>query len=185
MKRLSINLFIITICSVITLKTLTPSIAGTLSAPFPAAELHHDQAKDWINSKPLSLADLKGKVVLLDFWTFDCWNCYNSFPWMNNLEKRLKDKGLQLIGVHTPEFDHEKIRSNIEEKAKEFKLHHPIMIDNDFTYWRAMNNKYWPAFYIIDKKGQVRSVFFGETHEGDQQAIRIEKVLKELLAEPA
>ncbi|MCZ6803668.1 MAG: redoxin domain-containing protein [Proteobacteria bacterium] len=96
-KRVSINLFIITLCAVFT----SPSIAGTLSEPFPAAELHHNQAKDWINSKPLSLDDLKGNVVLLDFWTFDCWNCYNSFPWMTNLEKRLKSKSLQVIGVHT------------------------------------------------------------------------------------
>lgn len=184
-KRLSINLFIITICAVVTIHTLTPSFAGTLSEPFPAAEFHHDQTKDWINSEPLMLDDLKGKVVLLDFWTFDCWNCYNSFPWMNNLEKRLEAKGLQVIGIHTPEFAHEKVRANIEAKAKEFKLHHPIMIDNDFTYWRAMHNKYWPAFYLIDKKGVVRSVFFGETHEGDQQAVRIEKIINELLNKSA
>lgn len=182
-KRLSINLFIIVICAFVTIKTLTPSIAGTLGTPFAAAEFHHDQDKDWINSKPLTLNDLLGKVVLLDFWTFDCWNCYNSFPWMTNLEKRYETKGLQVMGVHTPEFDHEKVRSNIEAKTKEFKLHHPIMTDNDFTYWRAMHNKYWPAFYLIDKKGQVRSVFFGETHEGDQQAIRIEKKIIELLSE--
>lgn len=183
MKRLSINLFILAVCIVVTVKTLTPSIAGTLSEPFPVAEFHHHQAKDWINSKPLMLDDLKGKVVLLDFWTFDCWNCYNSFPWMNNLEKRLKTKGLQVIGVHTPEYAHEKVRSNIEAKVKEFGLHHPIMIDNDFTYWRAMHNKYWPAFYLIDKKSQVRAVFFGETHEGDVQAQQIEKTIQQLLAE--
>ena len=182
-KRLSINLFIITICVIVTIKTLTPSIAGTLSEPFPAAEFHHADKTDWINSEPLMLDDLKGKVVLLDFWTFDCWNCYNSFPWMNKLEKQYKRKGLQVIGVHTPEFDHEKVRNNIEAKVKEFKLHHPIMIDNDFTYWRAMNNKYWPAFYILDKKTNVRAVYFGETHEGDGQAKEIEKKIIELLIE--
>lgn len=182
-KRLVFNLFIVTFFVVMTIVTLQPSMAGPLSKPFAAAEFHHNQKSDWINSEPLMLDDLKGKVVLLDFWTFDCWNCYNSFPWMNAMEKRLEGKGLQVIGVHTPEFAHEKIRSNIEAKAKEFKLHHPIMIDNDFTYWRAMHNKYWPAYYLIDKKGQVRSVFFGETHEGDQQAIRIEKLLNELLEE--
>ena len=183
MKRVSINLFIITLCAVLSIITFTPSLAGTLSEPFPAAEFHHNTSRDWINSEPLSLDDLKGKVVLLDFWTFDCWNCYNSFPWMNKLEKRHQMEGLQVIGVHTPEFSHEKIRSNIEAKAKEFKLHHPIMIDNDFTYWRAMHNKYWPAFYIIDKKSNVRAVYFGETHEGDQQAKEIEKKIKELLIE--
>ena len=183
MKRLSTNLFIIVVCAVITVKTLTPSIAGTLSEPFPAAEFHHNQTEDWINSKPLMLDDLKGKVVLLDFWAYGCWNCYRSFPWMNKLEKRLEEKGLQVIGVHTPEFAHEKVRANIEAKVREFKLHHPIMIDNDFTYWRAMHNKYWPAFYIIDKQSQVRAVFFGETHEGDAQAKQIEETIKQLLSE--
>ncbi len=183
MERLTINILIITLSIVVTFTTLTPSLAGTLSEPFPAAEFHHNTHKDWINSEPLSLDDLTGKVVLLDFWTFDCWNCYKSFPWMNSLEKRLESKGLQVIGVHTPEFSHEKVRSNIEAKVKEFKLHHPIMIDNDFTYWRAMHNKYWPAFYLIDKKSNVRAVYFGETHEGDQQAIEIDKKIKELLRE--
>ncbi|MEM7027798.1 MAG: redoxin domain-containing protein [Pseudomonadota bacterium] len=177
--------FIVMISAFITIKTLTPSVAGTLSEPFPAAEFHHKQAQEWINSPPLMLDDLKGKVVLLDFWTFDCWNCYRSFPWMNDLEKRYQDKGLQVIGVHTPEFKHEKIRSNIEAKVNEFELHHPIMIDNDFTYWRAMYNKYWPAFYIIDKKSNVRAVYFGETHEGDEHAKRIEETIQQLLAEPA
>lgn len=185
MKRISINLFIVALCAVITVKTLTPSIAGTLSEPFPAAEFPHKQPEHWINSEPLKVDDLKGKVVLLDFWTFDCWNCYRSFPWMNDLEKRYKDKGLQVIGVHTPEFSHEKVRSNIEEKVVEFELHHPVMIDNDFSYWRAMYNKYWPAFYIIDKKSNVRAVFFGETHEGDEQAVRIENTIIKLLKEPA
>lgn len=185
MKRLSINLFIVILFSVVTVKALPPSVAGTLTGPKPAAEFHHNQAKDWINSEPLMLKDLKGKVVLLDFWTFGCWNCYNSFPWLNKLEKRLHAEGLQVIGVHTPEFDHEKVRASIEAKAKEFNLHHPIMIDNDFSYWRAMQNKYWPAFYIIDKRSNVRGVFFGETHEGDAQAIRIEKTIKRLLAESA
>ena len=185
MKRKHINLLIVTIFAVATLKTLTPTLAGTLNDPFPAAEFHHNETQDWINSEPLVLDDLKGKVVLLDFWTFDCWNCYHSFPWMNNLEKRYQDKGLQVIGVHTPEFSHEKIRSNIEEKVKEFELHHPIMIDNDFTYWRAMHNKYWPAFYVIDKQSNVRAVYFGETHEGDARAKRIEDTIQQLLAEPA
>ncbi|MCZ6803667.1 MAG: hypothetical protein O7D86_07000 [Proteobacteria bacterium] len=85
--------------------------------------------------------------------------------------------------MYTPEFDHEKVRINIEAKVKEFNLHHPIMIDNDFTYWRAMHNKYWPAFYILDKKTNVRAVYFGETHEGDGQAKEIEKTIKQLIAE--
>jgi len=104
MKRITTNLFIIVIFTVITIKSLTPSIAGTLNEIFPAAEFHHNKTEDWINSAPLKLEDLKGKVVLLDFWTFGCWNCYRSFPWMNALEKRLASEEFQVIGVHTPEF---------------------------------------------------------------------------------
>ena len=85
--------------------------------------------------------------------------------------------------AHPPEFENEKIRKNIEAKAKEFELHHPIMIDNDSSYWRAMNNRYWPAFYILDKQGKIRAVFFGETHEGDRRAKQIESTIKTLLAE--
>ncbi len=184
-KRLSINLLIVTIAAFAIIKTFQPSRAANLNVPFAAAEFPHQQPDFWINSEPLTLQDLQGKVVLLDFWTFDCWNCYNSFPWMINLEKRFEGQGLQVIGVHTPEFEHEKVRKNVEAKVKEFGLHHPIMLDNDFSYWRAMHNRYWPAFYLIDKKGQVRSVFFGETHEGDSQAIRIEKIINDLLAESA
>lgn len=143
----------------------------------------HETQKEWINSAPLKLTDLRGQVVLLDFWTYTCWNCYRSFPWLNNLEQRLGDKGLRVIGVHTPEFDHERIRANIEKKVKEYELHHPVMIDNDHSYWRAMNNRYWPAFYLIDKQRRIRAKYAGETHNGDAQARRIETDITKLLTE--
>jgi len=100
------------------------------------------------------------------------------------MESWFENKGLQVIGVHTPEFAHEKIRKRIEQKVKEFELHHPVMIDSDSSYWRAMSNRYWPAYYILDKKGRIRAVFFGETHEGDRRARQIEKTIEQLLAEP-
>ena len=159
---------------------LKPATGGT-SIKAPA--FTHTSEDAWLNSKPLTWESLRGKVVLLDFWTFDCWNCYRSFPWMRAMEARLAPKGLQIIGVHTPEFEHEKIKSNIEAKIREFGLHHPVMIDNDFSYWRAMGNRYWPTFYIIDKRGDVRAVFVGETHEGDRQARKIESTIEDLLAE--
>lgn len=129
------------------------------------------------------MSGLRGKVVLLDFWTYGCWNCYRSFPWLREVEARYQDRGLQVIGVHTPEFDHERVLENVVEKVEEFKLKHPVMIDNDLSYWRAMYNRYWPAFYIIDKKGLVRGVFVGETHAGDRRAVEIETLLEKLLAE--
>lgn len=162
-----------------------PVMAGTiLENPVNAPAFTHQSGEAWINSDPLTLADLRGRVLLLDVWTFDCWNCYRSFPWLKAMEARLKDKAFQIIGVHSPEFEHEKVRSNIVEKVEEFGLEHPVMIDNDFSYWRALGNRYWPAFYIIDKQGRLRAIFVGETHEGDAQAKRIEETITTLLAEP-
>jgi len=148
-----------------------------------APEFTHKQASAWINSQPLQLADLKGKVVMLDIWSYGCWNCYRSFPWTNDLEQRLKDKDFIVIGVHAPEFDHERDRNNVVAKAKEFKLHHPIMMDNDFSYWNALGNQYWPTFYLIDKQGRLRAKFFGETHKGDRNARKIEASIEFLLNE--
>jgi thiol-disulfide isomerase/thioredoxin len=159
------------------------AVALEYAAPYPAPEFTHAAPADWINSDPLKLADLRGKVVLLDFWTFDCWNCYRSFPWLHALEEQFAAEPFQVIGVHTPEFDHERVRDNVEEKVAGFRLSHPVMMDNDFSYWRAMKNRYWPAFYLIDKRGRVRARFVGETHAGDRNARAIEAKVSELLAE--
>ncbi len=141
-----------------------------------------DPAK-WLNSPPLKMADLRGKVVLIDVWTFACWNCYRSFPWLNDFEKRYEKKGLQVIGIHSPEFAREKVKANVERHIKKYGLKHPVMIDNDFAYWKALGNRYWPAFYVIDTKGRVQGVFVGETHKGDGQARKIESLVKRLLPE--
>lgn len=149
----------------------------------PAPEFTHHDSQDWVNSSPLKLEDLRGRVVLLDFWTFDCWNCYRSFPWLKSVEKRFADQELTVVGVHTPEFAHERVRANVVRKVKEFALEHPVMIDNDYSYWQAVDNHFWPTFYLIDKRGRIRSVYFGETHAGDRRAIQIEKRITELLSE--
>ena len=143
----------------------------------------HSAADDWINSPPLKVEELRGRVVLIDFWTFDCWNCYRSFPWLNDVETRFGKRGLSVIGVHSPEFKHERERSRVEEKVEEFDLHHPVMMDNDFSYWQAMKNRYWPAFYLVDKNGNIRNVYVGETHIGDSRARTIESAIEALLAE--
>lgn len=161
---------------------LLPVHAGTLYKE-PAPAFTHSQAEEWINSAPLTLNELRGQVLLLDIWTFDCWNCYRSFPWLKAMEQRLSNEDFRVVGVHSPEFEHEKVRDNIEAKVEEFGLEHPIMIDNDFSYWRALDNRYWPAFYVIDKAGNLRARFVGETHAGDAQAKRIEATIRELLAE--
>jgi thiol-disulfide isomerase/thioredoxin len=149
----------------------------------PLPEFTTQNAADWLNSQPLTTADLRGRVVLVDIWTFGCWNCYRSFPWLNALEDRLADRPFSVIGIHSPEFDHERDRSRVLDKMAEFSLRHPVMLDNDFAFWRALNNRYWPAFYLVDKQGVIRYVHVGETHEGDARAIDIERQLNLLLDE--
>jgi thiol-disulfide isomerase/thioredoxin len=146
-------------------------------------EFTHQAAEEWVNSPPLSLKSLRGQVVLIDFWTFDCWNCYRSFPWLNEVYEKFAVQGLRIVGVHSPEFDHERQPQRVAAKVREFKFGHPVMIDNDFSYWKALNNQYWPAFYLIDKRGQLRYRFAGETHHGDRRALEIERRIGELITE--
>ncbi len=164
------------------LATLNKAVSSTVVAR-PAPEFTQTSQEAWLGSEPLSMADLRGNVILLDFWTFSCWNCYRSFPWLNSLETRFKDKDFQVIGIHSPEFDHEKDGDAVKAHISKFKLKHPSMMDNDFAYWRAMGNRYWPTFYLIDKRGFIRHIFIGETHESDPRAKQVEAAINQLLAE--
>jgi len=145
-------------------------------------EFTHDAAADWINSEPLQVADLRESVILLHVWTFECWNCYRSFPWLESVVERFGPRGLVTIGVHSPEFDRERVRDNVVAKVKKFGLRHPTMIDNDFSYWRALDNRFWPAWYIVDQRGIIRTVVVGETHRGDRRAAAIEAAIDGLLS---
>jgi len=163
--------------------------AAVHADPLPAAsaprlpEFTQTGVDAWLNSPPLRVADLRGAVLLLDFWTFDCWNCYRSIPWLKAVEARERSAGLRVLGVHTPEFAHERLRDNVARKLQEFGITHPVMMDNDFAYWHALQNQVWPAFYLVDRQGRVRARFFGETHAGDAQSARIDSAIKALLAE--
>ena len=157
--------------------------AAKINPPAKMPEFTQVDELAWLNSKPLSVNDLRGKVVLIDVWTYGCWNCYNSFPWLRSVEEKFADQDFTVIGIHTPEFDREKVRENVVKKVAEFKLHHPVMMDNNFAYWRALRNRYWPAYYIVDKQGNIRKGFIGETHEGDRRAKKIEKLIAQLLKE--
>ncbi|MCP4996867.1 MAG: redoxin domain-containing protein [Gammaproteobacteria bacterium] len=148
-----------------------------------APEFTHSNQSEWINSWPLTMKALKGKVLLLDFWTFDCWNCYRSFPWLHEIEEKYRDQHFLVIGIHTPEFEHERKHDQVAEKVKGYGLNHPVMVDNDFSYWNAMGTRYWPTFYLIDKQGHIRATFIGETHSGDSQAKEVEMAIDKLLAE--
>ncbi len=132
----------------------------------------------WLNSSPLKLADLRGKVVLVDFWTFDCINCIHVIPSLRQWYNTYKDKGFVVIGVHSPEFDYEKNLDNVKTAIGRLDVPYPVAIDNDFKTWQAYHNQYWPAFYFIDKHGNIRHVHIGE---GDYA--QSEKIIQALLAE--
>lgn len=128
---------------------------------------------NWINSKPLTKEDLKGKVVLLDFWTYSCINCIRTQPYLKAWDDTYRDSGLVILGVHAPEFAFEKVPKNVEKASKEAGLRYPIALDNNFQTWGAYENQFWPASYLIDKDGQVRRYHAGEGgYSETEQAIR-------------
>ncbi len=137
----------------------------------------------WFNSPPLSVRDLRGKVVLLDFWTFGCYNCINSLPWLKAVENKFAGDNFVVVGIHTPEFSHEKKRERVAEAIEKLQIRHPVVMDNDFIFWKAMRNRYWPTFYVADKSGVVRGVYIGETHSGTGKAAKIESQIAALLKE--
>jgi cytochrome c biogenesis protein CcdA/thiol-disulfide isomerase/thioredoxin len=132
----------------------------------------------WLNSEPLKLADLKGKVVLIDFWTYSCINCQRTFPYLRDWWEKYQDEGLVIIGVHSPEFEFEKNIKNVQKAVEDFELSYPVMQDNNFQTWRAYDNHYWPAKYLMDKDGLIRYTHFGE---GDYD--ETEEMIQELLKE--
>jgi thiol-disulfide isomerase/thioredoxin len=135
-------------------------------------------ATDWLNSAPLSAADLLGKVVLIDFWTYTCINWLRTLPYVRAWAKKYKDRGLVVIGVHAPEFSIEHNVANVRQAAKAMRVEYPIAIDNNFAIWDALDNHYWPALYLIDAKGHIRYHQFGE---GDY--VRSEVMIQQLLTE--
>ncbi|KHK66758.1 MULTISPECIES: cytochrome c biogenesis protein DipZ [Pseudomonas] len=140
-----------------------------------------DGAVQWLNSPPLSSESLRGKVVLVDFWTYDCINCQRTLPYVNDWAKKYEKDGLVVIGVHTPEYGYEKIINNVREQVRKLDIHYPVAIDNQYAIWRAFNNQYWPAHYFIDAKGQVRYSHFGEGRYGEQEQV-IQQLLQEAKA---
>jgi thiol-disulfide isomerase/thioredoxin len=132
----------------------------------------------WVNSPPLTAEGLKGKVVLIDFWTYSCINCLRAIPYVRAWAEKYKDQGLVVIGVHAPEFAFEKNTDNVKKAVSNLKIGYPVAIDNDYAIWRAFNNQYWPAHYFIDAEGRIRHHQFGE---GDYDGS--ERVIQQLLAE--
>jgi cytochrome c biogenesis protein CcdA/thiol-disulfide isomerase/thioredoxin len=132
----------------------------------------------WINSRPLELQKLKGKVVLVDFWTYSCINCIRNNPYLDKWYQTYKDKGFVVVGVHAPEFAFEKNRVNVQNAVRDQKISYPVALDNDFMTWNAFSNRSWPSAYLIDAEGNVRRV-----HEGEGRYTETEQAIRELLVE--
>jgi cytochrome c biogenesis protein CcdA/thiol-disulfide isomerase/thioredoxin len=132
-----------------------------------------DGATAWLNSPPLTLAQLKGKVVLVDFWTYSCINCLRSLPYIKSWYDKYKNFGLVVIGVHAPEFAFEKDLGNVRRAVADLDVDYPVALDNDYTLWKAFHNRFWPAHFFIDAQGQIRGHHFGEgDYDGSEQQIR-------------
>ena len=133
----------------------------------------------WINSKPLTLKNLKGKVVLVDFWTYTCINCIRTIPYIKDWHKKYSKLGLVIIGLHTPEFEFEKKLENVKQAVKKFSLKYPIALDNDYQTWKSFSNHYWPAKYLFNKDGKLVYTHFGEGNYAETE-LRIRESLKAL-----
>jgi thiol-disulfide isomerase/thioredoxin len=135
-------------------------------------------AAGWLNVAPLNSKSLRGKVVLVDIWTYSCINSLRQLPYMKSWAAKYKDAGLVVIGVHAPEFGFEKERVNVERAVLDYKITYPVAIDSDHAIWEAFNNQYWPADYFIDAKGRIRYHHFGEGEYGKSEHV-IQELLKE------
>jgi thiol-disulfide isomerase/thioredoxin len=152
------------------LHAMTPRTATT-RAEGAMPEL--DGAVDWLNSKPLSAADLRGKVVLIDFWTYSCINWQRTLPYVRAWAEKYRDKGLVVIGVHTPEFAFERDIDRIRNANARLKIDYPVAVDSKQAIWDAFHNQYWPALYIVDARGTIRHHKFGEgDYEGSERMIQ-------------
>ncbi len=161
----------------VTKRELASRPAGDLPDYGPAPEFAGIQ--QWINSKPLTLAGLRGKVVLIDFWTYSCINCLRTLPHLKAWHTTYGPKGLVIVGVHTPEFAFEHDPGNVREASRRLGVTYPVALDGDYGTWNAWGNQYWPAEYMIDKRGHVRHAHFGEGEYG-----KTEQLIRRLLSQP-
>lgn len=152
-------------------KVATNSEILNVKEPYDAPKF--EDLDGWINSKPISNSDLKGKVTLVDFWTYSCINCIRTQPYLRGWYDTYKGSGFQVIGMHAPEFAFEKVKSNVEKATKDANLTYPIALDNNFTTWNNYGVQFWPSAFLIDAQGKVRRVHYGEgDYKETEQAIR-------------
>lgn len=154
-----------------------PAVADRGKAP-EFTDIDH-----WLNSPPLSMRELRGKVVLVDFWTYSCINCIHTLPYVKQWHEKYKDQGLVVVGVHTPEFAFEKSTANVQEAIKRFGIRYPVAQDNAYATWSAFRNQYWPATYLIDAQGRIVYHHYGEGNYAETEAV-IQKLLAQRTLPP-
>jgi cytochrome c biogenesis protein CcdA/thiol-disulfide isomerase/thioredoxin len=159
-------------------EAVTSRVASQLNLPDEGPMPDLSGAVGWLNSVPLDRNFLRGKVVVIDFWTYSCVNCLRALPYVEGWYTKYKDSGLVVIGVHTPEFAFEKERSNVEQAVRDLKITYPVAIDSDYKIWRAFDNEYWPAHYFVDGNGRIRHHHFGEGEYDESERV-IQQLLKE------
>lgn len=167
------TIFLLFFLSTVILPASGFSPAKEMTLRAPEIESNH-----WINSDPLNWDALKGKVALVEFWTFECYNCKNVEPYVKTWYEKFRDKGFEVVAVHSPEFERERDVDNVRRYVKEHDITYPVAIDNDFKIWRRFSNRYWPAMYLVDKQGNIRYRYIGEGRYKEIEN-RIEQLLTE------
>jgi len=170
----------IALCALLATSAAVAAVPGSAQAaagPVPAPEFAG--IENWLNSPPLTLASQRGKVVLVDFWTYTCINCIRTLPYVTRWHQKYKDQGLAVVGVHTPEFPFERSTPNVQKALERFGITYPVAQDNRYATWDAYRNQYWPAVYLIDKQGRIVYRHFGEGNYAETEA-----EIQRLLAQP-
>ena len=172
---------------IVTATVYATGLSGRLLAPF-GTSIEYESSESatapelvtggWINSEPLNLKGLRGRVVLIEFWTFGCINCRNTLPFVQSWHDRYREKGLTVIGVHSPEFAEEKIVENLRREVASLGIRYPVLTDNDYQTWNAYDVEAWPTMFLLDKQGRIRRKHVGE---GDYD--ETERLIQKLLAE--
>ncbi|HTH60521.1 MAG TPA: thioredoxin family protein [Paraburkholderia sp.] len=156
--------------------TPTAAVAASLRSGAPAPEFAGIAA--WLNSDPLTARQLKGRVLLVDFWTASCINCIHTLPFVTQWDRKYREQGLTVVGVHTPEFESERDMAIVQAAIRRYGITYPVALDNQYRTWNAYGNQYWPAFYLIDRRGRV--VY---THVGEGDYAQTEAAIQAALAQ--
>ena len=151
--------------------------AGLKAPPFPS-----NKPKNWVGT-PVTWEELQGPVVMLDVWTFGCVNCVRTLPWIKQVSAKYAERGFRVVGIHTPEFEHERGAAAVAKAVKEHGLDYPQYIDNNQQYWAMLKTNAWPTTYLVDRCGRIRMTHVGEVHAEDESGRAMERAIQTLLAE--